>query len=118
MATKIVKVEGQLQLEAAKEMNRLIDEMKTTMEALLARQTKEVSDTMDEYRRKLRDQYVIIGQGIMADPLHAYMNGTHAIDSRYADFGAVFIYPVSKDGQPVDDGSAPTPAKPFFGTLN
>ncbi len=118
MSTKIVRIEGPLQLEAAKETNRLIHQMKVDMPAMLERHQREIKEMMDDYSRKFRDQYVVMGQGVLEDPLGAFMSRSHVIETRYADFGFVFIYPVGQDGEPVDDGSAPAPLTPFTGTLN
>lgn len=119
MSTKIVRIEGQLQIEAAKETNRLIHSMKTDMSAMLERHQREINEMMGEYSRKFRDQYVVMGHGVLEDPLGAFMNRTHAIETRYADFGFVFVYPTNNDGSPVDDpNNPPAPLTPFSGTLN
>lgn len=100
MTTKPVKLTTEAAIDAAKDLDQTRKQMNKDFALLQLRQSREITDLTNDYKKRFRDLFRIATADILPDPDEAFSANSHYIDTRFLEFGDAYLIPVPQENGP------------------
>lgn len=106
--TKPIKLSTPDEVEAAREMDLTNKQFNKLLTAMQQRHTKELEDTMTEYRKIMRDLFLRATKNHLSDPYEAFTKNSHYVNYAFLEHGDVYLCEVN----PTDEGASAADSEP------